>query len=90
MIKQSIRGLSVLLLTLGLMIGHVSAQDSQASITRAEAVQKAQQHVNGRVLRVDQGKTTYKIKVLQKSGRVVTIDVDKRSGRVTKQRSSKK
>lgn len=90
MIKQSIRGLSVLLLTLGLMIGHVSAQDSQASITRAEAVKKAQQHVSGRVLRVDQGKATYKIKVLQKSGRVVTIDVDKRSGRVTKQRSSKK
>ena len=47
------------------MIGQVSAQDSQASISRAEAVQKAQQHVNGRVLRVDQGKTTYKIKVLQ-------------------------
>ncbi|WJG10839.1 PepSY domain-containing protein [Aliiglaciecola sp. LCG003] len=80
----------LLLLTL-LFAGQVSAQNNgNAEIDKAQAVQKAQQQAKGRVLRVDQSKTKYKVKVLQKSGRVVTVDVDKRSGQVTKQRSKDK
>ncbi|GAB5380952.1 MAG: hypothetical protein Alis3KO_17360 [Aliiglaciecola sp.] len=67
------------------------AQDQRGqNINKAQAVQKAQQAVSGRVLRVDQSQNTYRVKVLQKSGRVVTVDVDKRTGRVTKQRSRNK
>jgi uncharacterized membrane protein YkoI len=84
------RGLLILMLTLALNVGQVLAQDKRPNISAAQAAQKAQQQVSGRVLRVDQSKNTYKVKVLQKSGRVVTVDVDKRSGRVIKQRSRDK
>lgn len=96
MIKQSKLGistfLSTLLLTMTLLFAAPSlAQDSRGqSINKAQAVQMAQQAVSGRVLRVDQSQNKYRVKVLQKSGRVVTVDVDKRTGRVTKQRSQRK
>jgi uncharacterized membrane protein YkoI len=38
------------------------------------------------VLRVDQSKNKYRVKVLQKSGRVVSVDVDKKSGKVSKKK----
>lgn len=92
MIVRSKRKLIFLLIAFALcFVGQVSAQEkSKNSINKAQAAQKAQQKVNGRVLRVDQNKNTYKVKVLQKTGRVVTVDVDKRSGLVTKQRSRDK
>ncbi|GAA0852900.1 PepSY domain-containing protein [Aliiglaciecola litoralis] len=90
MIKQSFRGLTILMLTFALLSGQASAQDTRPTISPAQAAQNAQKQVNGRVLRVDQSKNTYRVKVLQKTGRVVTVDVDKRSGRVTKQRSKDK
>jgi uncharacterized membrane protein YkoI len=34
------------------------------------------------VLKVEQTSKKYRVKVLKKSGRVVTVDVDKRSGKV--------
>lgn len=62
----------------------VSAQDNQtAPKTKSEAAKKAQQKVSGRVLKVDQNKSKYRVKVLQKSGRVVSVDVDKKSGKVS-------
>ena len=48
--------------------------------------EKAQQKVSGRVLKVDQSKNKYRVKVLQKSGRVVSVDVDKKSGKVSKKK----
>jgi uncharacterized membrane protein YkoI len=63
----------------------VSAQNNQtAPKTKSEAAKKAQQKVSGRVLKVDQNKSKYRVKVLQKSGRVVSVDVDKKSGKVSK------
>lgn len=56
---------------------------SNKPIDKAQAVKKAQQRVKGRVLKVDQQKSKYRVKMLQKSGRVVSVDVDKRSGKVT-------
>ena len=70
-----------------LLSGQALAQDKrQKQINQAQAVQKAQQQVKGQVLKVRQGKNNYQIKVLQKSGRVVTVNVDKKSGRVTRSR----
>ncbi|MDO6711873.1 MULTISPECIES: PepSY domain-containing protein [Alteromonadaceae] len=88
-----IRGkLIFLLMTLALCFGgQVSAQEtSKDNIDKAQAANRVLQKVNGRVLRVNQSKNTYKVKVLQKNGRVVTVDVDKRSGKITKQRSRDK
>ena len=63
----------------------VSAQNTKtAPKTKSEAAKKAQQKVSGRVLKVDQNKSKYRVKVLQKSGRVVSVDVDKKSGKVSK------
>ncbi|GAC14701.1 PepSY domain-containing protein [Aliiglaciecola lipolytica] len=92
MIANTKSKLILLILAFALCFGgQVSAQEkSKDNIDKAQAAQKAQQKVSGRVLRVDQSKNAYKVKVLQKTGRVVTVDVDKRSGRVTKQRSRDK
>ena len=53
------------------------------AIDKAQAIKKAQQRVKGRVLKVDQQNSKYRVKMLQKSGRVISVDVDKRSGKVT-------
>lgn len=64
------------------------AQDKDKAVpkTKSEAAQKAQQKVNGRVLKVDQNKKKYRVKVLQKSGRVISVDVDKTSGKVSQKK----
>ena len=69
----------------------VSAQQKSQSqtIDRAQAAAKAQQRVNGRVLRVEQSSGKYRVKVLKKSGRVVSVDVDKRSGQVRQSSQTK-
>nr|WP_299078622.1 peptidase [uncultured Paraglaciecola sp.] len=68
----------------------VSAQQSKAPTkTKSEAAKKAQQTVRGRVLKVDQNKSKYRVKVLQKSGRVVSVDVDKKSGKVSRKKKGK-
>ena len=70
-----------------LISGQAFAQDNrQKQINQAQAVQKAQQQVKGQVLKVRQSKQNYQIKVLQKSGRVVTVNVDKKSGKITQSR----
>ena len=46
-----------------------------AASNKAQAAQKAQQKVKGRVLKVEQRQTTFRVKLLQQSGRVVTIEI---------------
>lgn len=84
--------LSTMVLVMTLFFAAPSlAQDGRGqSINKSQAAQIAKQAVSGRVLRVDQSQNKYRVKVLQKSGRVVTVDVDKRTGQVTKQRSRSK
>lgn len=70
----------------GLMLcvaGDLAAQETPQPIDKSQAAQKAQQKYQGRVLKVDQNKNKYRVKVLQKSGRVVSVDVDKKSGKVS-------
>ena len=82
-----IRFLIVCLTAISLSSITVYAQDSKnAPKTKSEAAKKAQQKVSGRVLKVDQSKNKYRVKVLQKSGRVVSVDFDKKSGKVSKKR----
>ncbi len=71
-------------------VAGAQSKDKQ-SIDKAQAAKKAQQKVKGRVLKVDQNqnKSKYRVKMLQKSGRVVSVDVDKRSGKVSQTKKKK-
>jgi uncharacterized membrane protein YkoI len=70
--------------------GNLAAQDVPQPIDKSQAAQKAQQKYQGRVLKVDQNKNKYRVKVLQKSGRVVSVDVDKASGKVSSKNKREK
>ena len=74
-----------LLLALSLAVSPASMaqQNKDKGLNKEQAVRKAQQQVKGRVLKVDQRNSKYRVKMLQKSGRVVNVDVDKKSGKVT-------
>jgi uncharacterized membrane protein YkoI len=88
-LKQNpyIRFIIVCLTAISLSSISVAAQDTKtAPRTKSEAAKKAQQKVRGRVLKVDQNKSKYRVKVLQKSGRVVSVDVDKKSGKVSRKK----
>lgn len=74
--------LTAMLLTVFLSSQVVARQEQPMPIDRSQAAEKAQQHVKGRVLRVDQTRSAYRVKVLKKNGRVISVDVDKTTGRV--------
>ncbi|MDF2178819.1 peptidase [Aliiglaciecola sp. CAU 1673] len=77
--QNAVKGLLVLwLFALPL---HAQERDQ---VDMGEAAQRAAQQVDGRVLKVDDARDKYRVKVLQKTGRVVTVDVDKKSGKVSK------
>lgn len=79
-----IRILFSCLFSLLLVSTEIAAADpKKSSLNKSQAAIKAQKKVTGRVLKVDQNKNKYRVKVLQKSGRVVSVDVDKKSGKAT-------
>ncbi len=85
-----IRLIIICLTAISLSSISVSAQNTKtAPKTKSEAAKKVQQKVNGRVVKVDQNKSKYRVKVLQKSGRVVSVDVDKKSGEVSQKKKRK-
>ncbi|APE05674.1 MAG: peptidase M4 [Alteromonas sp.] len=59
-------------------------QKKSNEVSKSQAASKASSAANGRVLKIEQTSSTYRVKVLKKSGRVVSVDVDKRSGKVKK------
>lgn len=52
-----------------------SAMASEYAANKSEAAAIAMQKVSGRVLKVDEYKNKYRVKLLQESGRVVSIEV---------------
>lgn len=71
----------------------ISAQQNNdkaqtAKITQAQAIQTAKQLVKGKVLRVDRSSRSYRVKMLQDSGRVVLVDVNRTTGKAVKQSQS--
>lgn len=78
--------LRVAILTLVLALSGANSamalQSSSGDISKSEAAERARNAENGRVLKVEQTSKKYRVKVLKKSGRVVSVDVDKRSGKV--------
>ncbi|GGW75341.1 PepSY domain-containing protein [Alteromonas halophila] len=82
--KHSKNALLLCLMLLAVPVATPLAQQQNDSAveSKSQAAEKARQAVKGRVLRVVQTRNTYRVKVLKKSGRVVSVDVDKRSGQV--------
>lgn len=78
--------LRVAILTLVLALSGANSamalQSSSGDISKSEAAERARNAENGRVLKVEQTSKKYRVKVLKKSGRVVSVDVDKHSGKV--------
>lgn len=61
----------------------MARQDRNAQpLDRTQAAARAQQHTKGRVLRIEQTNTKFRVKVLKKNGRVVMLDVDRQTGQV--------
>lgn len=58
------------------------ATENSGQVTKAMAVQYAKQEVSGRVLKIESTRNTYRVKILQHSGRVIMVEVDKHSGRI--------
>lgn len=56
--------------------------DNSNQVTKARAVQYAKQAANGRVLKIESAGNTYQVKILQASGRVVVVEVDKSTGQI--------
>ena len=56
------------------------------AISATDAALRAQQHVDGKVMNVrkfqDENKTLYGVKVLQKNGRIKTVNVDANNGAI--------
>ena len=71
-----------LMLALSNIAPAMALQSNGGGISKSEAAERARIAVNGRVLKVEQTSKNYRVKVLTTSGRVVSVDVDKRSGKV--------
>jgi len=59
-------------------------QSTSGELSKSQAASRASSAENGRVLKIEQTSKKYRVKVLKKSGRVVSVEVDKRSGKVKK------
>lgn len=52
---------------------------SESAGSKAEAAKLAQRQVSGRVLKVEKLGDKYRVKILQSSGRVIFIEINKKS-----------
>ncbi|MBZ2162977.1 PepSY domain-containing protein [Alteromonas stellipolaris] len=68
----------------------IAQQEKSGELSKSQAVERARQAEAGRVLRVSQTNQKYRVKVLKESGRVVSVDVDKRSGKVKTSKNNSK
>jgi uncharacterized membrane protein YkoI len=59
-------------------------KQEQQKISKSQAAQKALQAVAGKVLKVESRGSVYRVKIHQKSGRVVYVTVDAITGKVSR------
>ncbi|MCH8537938.1 MAG: hypothetical protein LAT66_09225 [Alkalimonas sp.] len=79
-----LRRTAILVLTALLLATPLSVDANRASIDKEQAAELALQRYPGRVLNVKTESQHYRVRVLQHDGRVVTLLVDRRTGRITK------
>ena len=69
------------LLCLSVSSADLSARQ-QAQISKQQAVKLVKSNYPGKIVKIQNGRQYYKIRVLQKSGRVITLKVDKTTGKI--------
>lgn len=79
--------LSVMLLTATVLSNAALAMTSpkRPAVTKEQAAMLAQQRYPGKIVKVQTGQQFYRIRVLQSDGRVITVLVDGRTGRVQRE-----
>lgn len=82
---------STLLLSLMLSANSLAqTSNTDKSVDQQKAIATAKKSVKGKVLKVDRQKEHYRVKMLNQQGRVVSVKVDRQSGKVMPQKSVKK
>ena len=79
-----LRSLLLLILLSGMMQlpSAVAFSNNQPEVTKEQATTLAQQRYPGKILKVQAGDRHYRVRLLQADGRVITVLVDNRTGRV--------
>ena len=63
--------------------------NAEPKVNQQQAIAKAKQSVQGKVLKVDRNKEHYRVKMLNQKGRVISVNVNKQSGKVMPKTSEK-
>ena len=63
--------------------------NAEPEVNQQQAIAKAKQSVQGKVLKVDRNKEHYRVKMLNQKGRVISVNVNKQSGKVMPKTSEK-
>ena len=71
---------------LGLSMAPVVDARSSNGVSKNKAVRTATAKYPGKVVKISSGSKFYQVRVLQKNGRVVTVKVDKATGKILNQR----
>jgi len=78
-----------LLLSILLCLFTATAVDARSNkgVSRNKAASMATAKYPGKVVKISGSKQFYQIRVLQKNGRVVTVKIDKKTGRILNSRN---
>ena len=63
--------------------------NAEPKVNQQQAIAKAKQSVQGKVLKVDRNKEHYRVKMLNQKGCVISVNVNKQSGKVMPKTSEK-
>lgn len=69
---------------LSLFLATTADARSTKGVSKNKAVSTATAKYPGKVIKISGGSKFYRVRVLQKSGRVVTVKVDKKSGKIVR------
>lgn len=64
----------------------VATARGDGGISKNQAVSTATKKYPGKVVKISGGKKFYQVRVLQKNGRVMTIKIDKKTGKIIQSR----
>jgi uncharacterized membrane protein YkoI len=74
----------VLLSLFQLPVADASGRGGSRQVTKNEAVKAARAKFPGKVVKISNAKKYFNVRVLQKNGRVITVKVDKKTGKVSR------
>ncbi len=81
------RFITTLLVCLSLFINvpaTAKTSDTKKAISKQQAAQRAKQAYPGKVLKIQDKRKHYKVRVLQRQGKIRDVKVDKKNGKIIK------